>query len=219
MIKIAPSLLAANFTKLGSEVESLNMTDAYMLHLDIMDGLFVPNISFGYDIVKQLRPISTLIFDVHLMISDPMKYIDKFVDAGANSITFHYEASKQNAKEILEYIRSKGVKAALSVKPATSIKEIEELLPYMDMLLIMSVEPGFGGQKYIPDATDKIKLSRRLIDEKGLKTLIQVDGGVNASNIAEVYKAGCDIAVAGTAVFGKSNRMQAIEELQKLSVQ
>lgn len=219
MIKIAPSLLAANFTKLGSEVESLNMTDAYMLHLDIMDGLFVPNISFGYDIVKQLRPISTLIFDVHLMISDPMKYIDKFVDAGANSITFHYEASKQNAKEILEYIRSKGVKAALSVKPETSIKEIEELLPYMDMLLIMSVEPGFGGQKYIPDATDKIKLSRRLIDEKGLKTLIQVDGGVNASNIAEVYKAGCDIAVAGTAVFGKSNRMQAIEKLQKLSVQ
>lgn len=219
MIKIAPSLLAANFTKLGSEVESLNMTDAYMLHLDIMDGLFVPNISFGYDIVKQLRPISTLIFDVHLMISDPMKYIDKFIDAGANSITFHYEASKQNAKEILEYIRSKGVKAALSVKPATNIKEIEDLLPYMDMLLIMSVEPGFGGQKYIPDATDKIKLSRRLIDEKGLKTLIQVDGGVNASNIAEVYKAGCDIAVAGTAVFGKSNRMQAIEELQELSVQ
>lgn len=219
MIKIAPSLLAANFTKLGIEVESLNMTDAYMLHLDIMDGLFVPNISFGYDIVKQLRPISTLIFDVHLMISDPMKYIDKFVDAGANSITFHYEASKQNAKEILEYIRSKGIKAALSVKPATSIEEIADLLPYMDMLLIMSVEPGFGGQKYIPGATDKIKLSRRLIDEKGLKTLIQVDGGVNASNIAEVYKAGCDIAVAGTAVFGKSDRSQAIEELQNLSAQ
>lgn len=218
MIKIAPSLLAANFTKLGSEAESLNMTDAYMLHLDIMDGVFVPNISFGYDIVKQLRPMSTLIFDVHLMISNPMKYIDNFIDAGANSITFHYEASKQNAKEILEYICSKGVKAALSVKPSTSIEEIEQLLPYMDMLLIMSVEPGFGGQKYIPSATDKIKLSRRLIDEKGLKTLIQVDGGVNASNIAEIYTAGCDIAVAGTAVFGKSNRAKAIEELQALSV-
>lgn len=218
MIKIAPSLLAANFTKLGSEVESLNMTDAYMLHLDIMDGAFVPNISFGYDVVKQLRPMSTLIFDVHLMINEPMKYIDKFIDAGANSITFHYEASKQNAKEILEYIRSKGVKAALSVKPATAIEEIEQLLPYMDMLLIMSVEPGFGGQKYIPSATDKIKLSRHLIDKNGLKTLIQVDGGVNASNIAEVYKAGCDIAVAGTAVFGKSNRAEAIEELETLSV-
>lgn len=218
MIKIAPSLLAADFTKLGSEVKSLNMTDAYMLHLDIMDGIFVPNISFGYDIVKQLRPLSTLIFDVHLMISDPMMYIDKFIDAGANSITFHYEAAKQNAKEILEHIRSKGVKAALSVKPATSIEEIEELLPYMDMLLIMSVEPGFGGQKYIPSATDKIKLSRRLIDKNGLKTLIQVDGGVNASNIADVYDAGCDIAVAGTAVFGKANRAGAIEELQTLSV-
>lgn len=219
MIKIAPSLLAANFTKLGSEVESLNMTDAYMLHLDIMDGIFVPNISFGYDIVKQLRPLSSLIFDVHLMISDPMKYIDNFISAGANSITFHYEAAKDNAEDILKYIRSKGVKAALSVKPATGIEEIAHLLPLMDMLLIMSVEPGFGGQKYIPGATDKIKLSRRLIDENGLKTLIQVDGGVNASNIAEVCKAGCDIAVAGTAVFGKSDRAKAIDELQNLSVQ
>ena len=216
MIKIAPSLLAADFTKLGSEVESLNNTGTYMLHLDIMDGIFVPNISFGYDIVKQLRPYSSLIFDVHLMISDPMKYIDAFVKAGADSITFHYEAVK-DSKEVLEYIRSKGIKAALSIKPATSVEEIEELLPYMDMLLIMSVEPGFGGQKYIPAATDKIKTARRMIEEKGLKTLIQVDGGVNAANIAEVYNAGCDIAVAGTAVFGKEDRAKAVKELCELT--
>lgn len=216
MIKIAPSLLAADFTKLGSEVGSLNNTGTYMLHLDIMDGIFVPNISFGYDIVKQLRPHSSLIFDVHLMISDPMKYIDAFVKAGADSITFHYEAVK-DSKEVLEYIRSKGVKAALSIKPATSVEEIEELLPYMDMLLIMSVEPGFGGQKYMPAATDKIKTARRMIDDKGLKTLIQVDGGVNASNIAEVYNAGCDIAVAGTAVFGKEDRAKAVKELCALT--
>jgi len=216
MIKIAPSLLAADFTKLGSEVGSLNNTGTYMLHLDIMDGIFVPNISFGYDIVKQLRPHSSLIFDVHLMISDPMKYIDAFVKSGADSITFHYEAVK-DSKEVLEYIRSKGIKAALSIKPATSVEEIEELLPYMDMLLIMSVEPGFGGQKYMPAATDKIKTARRMIDDKGLKTLIQVDGGVNASNIAEVYNAGCDIAVAGTAVFGKEDRAKAVKELCALT--
>ncbi len=216
MIKIAPSLLAADFTKLGSEVESLNMTDTYMLHLDIMDGIFVPNISFGYDIVKQLRPLSTLIFDVHLMICDPMKYIDNFIAAGANSITFHYEAVK-NSKEVLEYIRSKGIKATLSIKPATPVEEIRELLPYMDMLLIMSVEPGFGGQKYIPASTQKIATARSMIKDMGLDVVIQVDGGVNASNINEVYDAGCDIAVAGTAVFGKADRARAVAELESLT--
>lgn len=217
MIKIAPSLLAADFTKLGKEVESLNSTQAYMLHLDIMDGIFVPNISFGYDIVKQIRPISSLIFDVHLMISNAPNYIDKFADAGANSITVHYEAV-DNIPEVLSYIRSKGISAAVSVKPATPIEEIAEYLPLMDMLLIMSVEPGFGGQKYIPSSTEKIALAKNLISSKGLRTSIQVDGGVNAANIASVYKAGADIAVAGTAVFGKSDRNTAINELMDLTV-
>lgn len=217
MIKIAPSLLAADFTKLGKEVESLNSTQAYMLHLDIMDGIFVPNISFGYDIVKQIRPISSLIFDVHLMISNAPNYIDKFADAGANSITVHYEAV-DNIPEVLSYIRSKGISAAVSVKPATPIEEIAEYLPLMDMLLIMSVEPGFGGQKYIPSSTEKIALAKNLISSKGLRTSIQVDGGVNAANIASVYKAGADIAVAGTAVFGKSDRNTAINELMELTV-
>ena len=217
MIIIAPSLLAADFTKLGKEVESLNSTQAYMLHLDIMDGIFVPNISFGYDIVKQIRPISSLIFDVHLMISNAPNYIDKFADAGANSITVHYEAV-DNIPAILSYIRSKGISAAISVKPATPIEEIAEYLPLMDMLLIMSVEPGFGGQKYIPSSTEKIALAKNLISSKGLRTSIQVDGGVNASNIASVYKAGANIAVAGTAVFGKSDRNTAINELMELTV-
>ncbi len=212
MIKIAPSLLAADFCCLGNEVESLNTTGAYMLHLDIMDGIFVPNISFGYDVVKQLRPRSQLIFDVHLMITDPMKYIDKFIEAGADSITFHYEAV-ENAEEVLDYIRSKGVAAAMSIKPKTSVEEIAHLLPKMDMFLIMSVEPGFGGQKYMPQATEKIAKAKQYITENGLKTLIQVDGGVNASNIAQVYGAGADIAVAGTAVFGKADRALAVKEL------
>ncbi len=216
MIKIAPSLLAANFTELKKDVEALNFTDAYMLHLDIMDGHFVPNISFGYDIVKQLRPISSLIFDVHLMISDAMKYIDKFIEAGANSITVHAEAVN-DIPAVLEYIHSKGVKAAVSIKPNTPVSEIAEYLPLMDMLLIMSVEPGFGGQKYIPASTAKIAEAKQIITEKGLKTTIQVDGGVNASNIAEVYKAGTDIAVAGTAVFGKDNKALAVTELMELT--
>lgn len=214
MIKIAPSLLAADFTKLGSEVESLNTTQASMLHLDIMDGIFVPNISFGYDIVKQIRPISSLIFDVHLMISNASKYIDKFVDAGANSITVHYEAV-DDVPSIINYIHSKGLRAAVSVKPATPIESIAEYLPLMDMLLIMSVEPGFGGQKYIASSTEKIQCARRIISDKGLRTSIQVDGGVNASNVAEVYKAGADIAVAGTAVFGKADRNVAVNDLME----
>lgn len=214
MIKIAPSLLAADFTKLGSEVESLNTTQANMLHLDIMDGIFVPNISFGYDIVKQIRPISSLIFDVHLMISNASKYIDKFADAGANSITVHYEAV-DDVEAIINYIHSKGLRAAVSVKPATPIESIAQYLPLMDMLLIMSVEPGFGGQKYIASSTEKIQCARRIISDKGLRTSIQVDGGVNASNVAEVYKAGADIAVAGTAVFGKADRNAAVNDLME----
>lgn len=217
MIKIAPSLLAANFTNLGDEVSSLNSTGAEMLHLDVMDGVFVPNISFGYDIIKQIRPKSILTFDVHLMIVNPEKYIDKFVEAGANSITVHYEAVK-SVPDILSIIKSKNIQAALSIKPQTPVCNIEEFLPLMDMLLIMSVEPGFGGQKYIHSSTDKIKQARLLIQNKGLKTRIQVDGGINASNISEVYSAGADIAVAGTAVFGKTNRASAVNELINLTL-
>lgn len=217
MIKIAPSLLAADFTSLGKEVESLNSTQAHMLHLDIMDGIFVPNISFGYDIVKQIRPVSSLIFDVHLMISNAQKYIDSFAASGANSITVHYEAV-ESVPDILAYIHSKGLSAAVSIKPSTPVEAVAEHLHLMDMLLIMSVEPGFGGQKYIPTSTEKIALAKQTIASKGLRTTIQVDGGVNASNIASVYKAGADIAVAGTAVFGKANRDQAINELMALTV-
>ncbi len=216
MIKIAPSLLAADFTDLGNEVSSLNTTDAQMLHLDVMDGVFVPNISFGCDVIKQIRPKSILTFDVHLMIIKPQRYIDKFIEAGANSITVHYEAVK-SVPEILSYIKSKHIQTALSIKPNTPVSEVEQFLPLMDMLLIMSVEPGFGGQKFMPESITKIKQARHIISDKGLKTSIQVDGGINATNIADIYKAGADIAVAGTAVFGKSDRTVAISELISLT--
>ncbi len=216
MIQIAPSLLAADFTKLGSEVSSLNDTGATMLHLDIMDGHFVPNISYGYSIVKQLRPLSRLIFDVHLMISDAMKYIDNFIDAGADTITVHFEAV-DNVCAVIDYLHSKNIKAAVSIKPGTPVAAIQDILGKMDMLLIMSVEPGFGGQKYIPDATEKIKQASAIIKENGYSTLIQVDGGVNPSNIAEVCKAGANVIVAGTAVFGKDDRKKAIEDLMALA--
>ncbi len=216
MIKIAPSLLAADFTSLKSEVVSLNNTEASMLHLDVMDGHFVPNISFGPSVIKQIRPYSELFFDVHLMISDPMKYIDEFVATGADSITFHFEAVEEPEK-VIDYIRSKNVMVALSIKPKTPVSAIAKYLDMIDMLLIMSVEPGFGGQKFMPESLDKVKEAKKIISERGLETLVQIDGGVNASTVKSVADAGCDIAVAGTAVFGKEDREKAINDLIEIS--
>lgn len=216
MIAIAPSLLAADFTRLGEEVRSLENSGASMLHLDIMDGNFVPNISFGPDVVRQLRPVSSLFFDVHLMISNAERYIDRFLEAGADGITVHIEAVT-HPEEVLKSIRAKGAKAAVSIKPATPSEVLKPLLPWLDMILVMSVEPGFGGQSFLPESVEKIKAVKAIVQESGCDILIQVDGGVNIHNIAQVSMAGADIAVAGTAVFGQKDRKEAIQSLQKIT--
>ncbi|MBE6671204.1 MAG: ribulose-phosphate 3-epimerase [Ruminococcaceae bacterium] len=210
MIKISPSILSCDFSKLGSDVEKAEKGGAEYLHIDVMDGLFVPNISLGSGIQKSIRNQSKMVFDTHLMIVDPIRYIDDFYNAGSDIITIHYE-SCENVEETLEKIHSLGIKAGLSIKPKTPISEIKHLEGKFDMLLIMSVEPGFGGQSFIPESLDKIKEARALFPTLD----IEVDGGINESNINSVVKAGANILVAGSAVFGKEDVSLAIETLRK----
>ena len=197
---LSPSILSADFAKLGEQVALIDEAGAQYVHIDVMDGMFVPNISFGAPIMKSIRGCTERIFDVHLMIEDPGRYIDTFAEAGADLITVHVEACKHLDRTI-SAIKEKGLLAGVALNPATPLSEIEWILPKVDMVLIMSVNPGFGGQSYIPYATDKIRELKKMIDKKGLKTDIQVDGGVTLNNVAEVLDAGANIIVAGSAVF------------------
>ncbi|MDD4421914.1 MAG: ribulose-phosphate 3-epimerase, partial [Eubacteriales bacterium] len=180
------------------------------LHLDVMDGVFVPNITFGQPVIKSLRKKCDMIFDVHLMITKPERYIDDFFKAGADIITVHYEAT-DNCRAVLENIRCKGIKSAVSIKPATPVSEIFGLLDCCDMVLIMSVEPGFGGQKFMPDMLDKVRLLKKQIAEMKLDTVIEIDGGIDMTNAAACINAGVDILVAGSSVFGKPDITAAAE--------
>ena len=209
----APSILSADLTRLGEEVLDCKNSGATYLHYDIMDGHFVPNITFGPDFIKSLSKYG-IFNDVHLMIDDPLKYSKKCIDFGADLITFHYEAV-EDAIEVQEQIRklSPNVKVGLSIKPRTPIEKILPLINYFDLVLIMSVEPGFGGQKFIPSSLEKIKVLRKHIDEKGLNTLIEVDGGVNAETIESVRDAGADVVVAGSYVFKSRNKREAIQNI------
>lgn len=204
MAKIAPSILSANFLKLGEEIKAAEEAGADILHIDIMDGHFVPNITIGPFIVEAIRTITSLPIDVHLMIEEPDKYLEDFIKAGADYLTVHYEASVHLHRTV-HYIKENGIKAGVSLNPATPVRSLEHILPDIDMALIMSVNPGFGGQGFIQMSTDKIKTLKRLISEKGLHTLIEVDGGVKLDNALDIVSAGADILVMGSAFFHSKN--------------
>lgn len=213
MLELSPSLLSADFTNLKSDIEILDKSGVKYLHLDVMDGTFVPNISFGPMIIKQLRPLTNMVFDVHLMIEDPDRYVQIFKDAGADILTVHYEACKHLHRTI-SYIKSLGMKAGVSLNPATNIDVLDYVLEDLDLVLVMSVNPGFGGQSFIPSALDKIKNLKEKIKERNLNVIVEVDGGVKTTNVKDVVEAGADLIVSGSDVFAdKENRIKVYNDI------
>ncbi|MBX4259086.1 ribulose-phosphate 3-epimerase [Clostridium estertheticum] len=213
MIKISPSILSADFSKLGEHIKQLDAYGADMIHIDVMDGMFVPNISFGTPIIKSIRKLTRLPFDVHLMIEEPSRYVEEFVHAGADIITVHYETDRHIDRTI-NYIKSFGVKVGVALNPATPVALIKHLISNVDMVLIMTVNPGFGGQKFIEYCLDKVKEVRELANGYNKDIMIQVDGGIDESNINGVVSSGANVIVAGSAVFKNDDIEKNIKKLR-----
>ena len=215
MTLVAPSLLASNFLKLEEECKMLNESEADWFHLDVMDGRFVPSISFGMNIIKQLRPTTTKPFDIHLMILEPEKYAQEFKEAGANILTVHLEACKHLHRNI-QQIKSLGMQAGVAINPHTRVELLRDILTDIDLVCLMSVNPGFGGQSFIPHSLEKIKALRTMINELNVHAKIEVDGGVGLENAKQIIDAGADVLVAGNAVFKSADPKQTIHQLKSM---
>ncbi|MCL2699682.1 MAG: ribulose-phosphate 3-epimerase [Defluviitaleaceae bacterium] len=215
MYKLSPSLLAADFTRLGGEVQTAARAGAHYIHIDVMDGHFVPNITIGAPVVKSLRKASDIVFDVHLMISEPLRYIRDFAEAGADIINFHVEIDA-DIREGLRLIRGLGKRAALTIKPATPAEAVYDYLPDIDMILVMSVEPGKGGQALIPETLRKAERLAKVISDNRLDTDIEMDGGIYLENVTEALSAGVNVIVAGTSVFRADDPVAAVKEFYKI---
>jgi ribulose-phosphate 3-epimerase len=218
MIEIAPSILSADFSRLGEEIKAVEDGGATVIHVDVMDGKFVPNITIGLPVVKSLRKATGLKIDAHLMIEEPGRYAAQFAEAGADMVSVHVEADV-HLQRTLTSIREAGAKAGIAINPATSLSALEEGLPYADFVLLMSVNPGFGGQKFIPTMMDKLRRLKDMIFQKGLPVRIEIDGGVDEHNIGDIAAAGAEIIVAGSAVYGKDDPSEAVKGLLEATVQ
>ena len=214
MFIISPSVLAADFSNLGEDIKKVEKAGAAYIHLDVMDGIFVPKMSFGMPLIESIRKVSPIVFDVHLMITEPQRYIDDFIRAGADLITIHYE-SCEDPFSVVRMIRSKGVKAAIALKPATPAEVLFPILPELDMALVMTVEPGFGGQKMMMDMVEKVRTLRTYANDHGLTLDIQVDGGITPDNLKYATEAGANVVVAGSAIFKAEKPEEVIAEMNR----
>lgn len=215
MVELAPSILSCDFSKLQENLEETKDTPLKMLHIDVMDGLFVPNISFGFKIIEDIRDKNDYFFDTHLMIVDPIRYIERFAKAGADRLTIHYEAC-ENPLEVIKKIKELGLEAGITLKPKTQVEQILPLLREVDAVLVMSVEPGFGGQSFIEESIDKVRAFRSYIDQNDLSCKVEIDGGIKTTNVIKVIEAGCDEIVSGSDIFSNKDIKGQIEKYYKI---